>query len=225
MDRDTLQHVFEPFFTTKSVEEGTGLGLATVHGIVKQNDGFVQVTSEVGRGTSFRLHLPRTSEAPTAPAPRHSKSLDALRGEETILLVEDDSAIRVTTRLILERLGYRLLIAETPREALETACRESEPIDLLISDVIMPGMNGAAMAEELGRIHPAMKRLFISGYTADVCTRRGILEAGGEFLGKPFTREELARKVRDVLEGVEPPSVIISPDQNTGKRLDTTPLV
>jgi CheY-like chemotaxis protein len=188
MDAETLARIFEPFYTTKPVGEGTGLGLATVHGIVKQNGGFVNVHSRPGEGTTFRIHLPR-SEGQAAEKPESGESTESVGGSETILLVEDEKSVRVTTGLLLEQLGYTVLTAD------------AGSIDLLVTDVVMSGMSGRDLATELAAQRPGTKCLFISGYTAEVIAHRGILDAGVEFLGKPFSRDDIARKVRRVLDG------------------------
>ena len=199
MDAETREHIFEPFFTTKGVGEGTGLGLATVYGIVKQNNGFINVYSEPGKGTTFKIYLPRfrgetVGEADTAaPAPLPG-------GNETILLVEDEKSIRVTAALFLEAFGYAVLAADCPEQALRLAAEHLGRIHLLITDVVMPGMSGRDLAAQLATDRPQMKRLFMSGYTADVIAHRGVLDEGVEFLGKPFSRDELAHKVREVLD-------------------------
>jgi len=199
MDTDTLGHLFEPFFTTKPVGGGTGLGLATVHGIVKQNGGFINASSEPGRGTVFRIYLPRCRDAidaPTAPV-----SLRQLTGAETVLLVEDARPVRATVSLFLQSLGYKVLAAETPDEALRLAAVNSGSIRLLIADIVMPGMYGPDLAKKLAAKMPALKCLFISGYTPDVIANRGILDRDIVVVSKPFTRDELARRVREVLDG------------------------
>ena len=200
MDRETLNHIFEPFFTTKASGQGTGLGLATVYGIVKQNGGFIHVHSEPGKGATFQVHLPRcreTAEIETATQPCSAVP----GGTETILLVEDEKGVRVTVAQFLKTEGYTVLAAAEPEEALLVAGRHSDPIDLLITDVVMPSMNGRDLATRLTADRPDMKCLFISGYSADVIAHRGILEEGVHFLAKPFSREVIARKVREVLNG------------------------
>jgi len=199
MDRDTVEHIFEPFFTTKGVGEGTGLGMATVYGIVKQNGGFINVYSEPGEGTTFEIHLPRCAAAEStqlvttiAPEPP--------RGNETILLVEDEKSVRITARIFLEGLGYTVLAAEDPEQALSLAAQHLDNIELLITDVIMPGMSGRHMAQRLSDLRPTIKHIFISGFTADIIAQQGVLEEGVNFLPKPFGRDALARKVREVLD-------------------------
>ncbi len=200
MNAETLKNIFEPFFTTKGEGEGTGLGLATVYGIVKQNNGFINVYSEPGHGTTFKIHLPRVAGTEavqagtvTAAKPPH--------GTETVLLVEDEKSIRITMHLFLEDLGYTLLAAEDPTEALRLSSEHPGEIDLLITDVVMPGMSGCDLAQRLSELRPSIQCLFISGFTADVIAQRGILDDGVNFLSKPFGRDALARKVREVLEG------------------------
>lgn len=198
MDADTRAHLFEPFFTTKEPGKGTGLGLATVFGIVQQNQGSIEVTSERGQGTTFRILLPRvlvqtSAELPEAVTPSRG-------GTETVLLVEDEGQILHLSRRILEQRGYTVLAAATPQAALTLASRHPGPIHLLITDVVMPGMNGKALFERLQASRGDLKCLFMSGYTANVIAHHGVLEEGVEFLQKPFTVEALAARVRKVLE-------------------------
>jgi CheY-like chemotaxis protein len=205
MDADTLRHLFEPFFTTKGVGEGTGLGLglATIYGIVRQNGGFIAVTSELGKGTTFRIYLPRSAAA-GAPATA-AAALPACRGgTETILLVEDERSVRTTSRLFLEALGYTVLAAADPEDAIHLAAAQPGVIDLLVTDVVMPGLNGCDLARHLASQRPTLKCLFMSGYTADTIAHRGLLDQDLHFLAKPFLRDGLARKVRDILD--EPPA-------------------
>ena len=198
MDRETLAHIFEPFFTTKAFGKGTGLGLSMVYGIVKQNNGFISVYSEPGQGTQFKIYWPYVLGENAHPAIGHAPAA-AVGGDETILLVEDEEAVRAIARNFLSSLGYTVLAAEDPEKALRLAAEHPGEIQLLLTDVIMPGMNGRDLAQRLSEIRPSMKRLFISGFTADVLTQRGILADGLNFLGKPFTRDKLARKVREAL--------------------------
>ncbi|HSJ55761.1 MAG TPA: PAS domain S-box protein [Anaerolineae bacterium] len=199
MTREVIDHLFEPFFSTKEMGKGTGLGLATVYGIVRQNDGFINVYSEPGRGSTFKIYLPRLAEQPVqlaAPAPREM----ATGLGETLLLVEDEPAILKIARAMLQELGYRVLAAGTPGEALLLAESRTAEIDLLITDVVMPEMSGRDLAKSLSEIKPALRILFTSGYTGDVIAHRGVLDKGVHFLQKPFSIEDLASKVREVLD-------------------------
>ena len=198
MDEATKAHLFEPFFTTKEKGRGTGLGLATVYGIVKQSGGFVWVYSEPGHGTTLKIYLPRVNEAP--PDLPHGRSPEALHGTETILLAEDSAGVRAVAREVLQRNGYAVIQASDGRAALELAAAHSGPIHLLVTDVIMPGMSGRQLADRLRDERPELKVLFVSGYTDDAIIRHGILEPGIAFLQKPFTPDALARKVREVLQ-------------------------
>lgn len=200
MDRATLDHLFEPFFTTKEVGQGTGLGLATVYGIVQQNHGFINVTSAPRQGTIFRIHLPRyTGGADRLESPG-GKAVPGGAGE-TVLVVEDDLAILDLIRRILERRGYNVLDAPTPGQALDVAARCKKRIDLLLTDVIMPEMNGRDLAGRLLTSHPDLKVLYMSGYTANVIAQHGVLDSGIHFLQKPFGITDLADKVGEVLGG------------------------
>ena len=202
MDRETMDRLFEPFFTTKEVGQGTGLGLATVYGIVKQNDGFITVSSEPGKGTAFNVFLPRhvaDSKAKAAESP----AVSVAGGHETILLVEDDPATLNMGKLMLEGFGYRVLTASRPTEAILKANEHAGGIHLLITDVIMPEMNGRDLVEKLRSSCPNLGHLFISGYTADIIGHHGVLEEEVNFLQKPFSMQVLAHKVREVLDGSE----------------------
>jgi signal transduction histidine kinase len=196
MDEALLSRIFEPFFTTKEVGKGTGLGLATVFGIVKQNGGHIRVQSQPGRGSSFKVYFPRV-EAPLEPSSRPAPALE--RGSERILLVEDEGGLRNAMRALLERLGYDVLSAATPGEALRLAEAHPGSIELLLSDVVMPEMGGPALAGELSRLRPGMKVLFISGYSDDAALRLGILKEGTAFLQKPVSPESLGLKIRELL--------------------------
>jgi len=194
MDPETLAHIFEPFFTTKIAGKGTGLGLATVYGIVKQNNGFIYVYSEPGRGTTFKIYLPEVHKE-TVRIPVASPS-DSPRGNgETILLVEDEKSLRMICGLFLEELGYKVLQAETSVDALKLSDRYSGEIHVLLTDVIMPGMDGRQLAKLVSASRNEIKIIFMSGYTADVIADPGKLETNTSFIAKPFTRDELARKV------------------------------
>ncbi len=199
MDEQTRSKIFEPFFTTKEPGKGTGLGLSTVYGIVRQNKGFVNVYSEIGLGTTFKIYLPRYIGKLEASLSAVSDKSD-VGGHETILLVEDEPTILNLTRLMLEKLGYCVLTAETPGKAIALAENHSGEIHLLITDVVMPEMNGRDLARDLLKLYPEMKRLFMSGYTADVIAHQGVLDRGVGFLHKPFNREQLGRKVRQALK-------------------------
>lgn len=203
MNKEILDHIFEPFFTTKGVTQGTGLGLATVYGIVQQNNGFIKVHSEPGHGTTFRIYLPchpgdvehlEKATVPEAP----------LATGETVLVVEDEPAIREMCGLMLEKLGYRVLTAENPEEALRIAKAHEGKIDLLLTDVVMPGMNGREMTQQIRTLYPEIRTLFMSGYTADVIAHRGVLEEEVQFLQKPFSIHDLGPKIREILKKTKP---------------------
>jgi PAS domain S-box-containing protein len=198
MAQQTLQNIFEPFFTTKEVGRGTGLGLATVYGIVKQNKGLIKVNSEPGSGTTFELFLPRYAAA-TVAARRQERGAAPSGGHETILLVEDETSILNMARLMLQKLGYRVLAAATPSEALRLARKHHEEIQLLIVDVVMPEMNGRDLAKQVKAFCPEMARLFMSGHAGDIITRKGNLEEALHFIQKPFFMQDLATKVREAL--------------------------
>jgi two-component system cell cycle sensor histidine kinase/response regulator CckA len=200
MDAGTLANIFEPFFTTKELGQGTGLGLATVYGIVKQSNGYIWVRSAPGNGTSFEIYLPQyLGEVPTEEQKADLKEIQ--RGSETILLVEDAYALRKLAQALLTEAGFRVFSAESGEEALEVASHCGVPLDLLLSDVVMPGMNGRVLAEQLLPRQPEMKVLFMSGYTDSFIAGHGVLEPGTHLLHKPFTEEVLIRKVREVLDG------------------------
>ncbi len=198
MDRGTLDHIFEPFFTTKGIGEGTGLGLATVYGAVKQNGGFVNVESEPGKGTTFTVYLPR-HKGENRQIDMEGAVTSAAGGQETILLVEDEPAVLNITMIILQRLGYSVLTAGTPGEAVRLVGECPEVIDLLITDMVMPEMNGRDLAAQLLSTRPEMKCLFMSGYTAKIITNQGMLDEGLFFIQKPFTVNDLAAKVQQAL--------------------------
>ena len=198
MDEATKARIFEPFFTTKEAGKGTGLGLATVYGIVNQSGGFIWVYSEPGNGTSFKIYLPRV-DAP-AEGVTSAGGVSVPRGIETVLLVEDAAAVRAVAKQVLERQGYRVLEAPDGQAALRVAQEHRGPIHLLLTDVVMPVLSGRRLAEELTRLRPDTKVLYASGYTDDSVVRHGILESGTAYLQKPFTPDSLARKVREVLD-------------------------
>jgi len=199
MDKEILDKIFEPFFTTKDVDKGTGLGLATVYGIVKQNNGFINVYSEPGKGTTIKIYLPRhegkADECPVGIA------AEIPQGQgETILLVEDDLPILELAQKILDGLGYTVLIANTPNKAMGLAEEHAGKIHLLVTDVVMPELNGRDLAERLKSLYPGLKCLFMSGYTADAIAHHGVLDEGVNFIQKPFARKDLAKIVRKVLD-------------------------
>lgn len=199
MSKNVIEHLFEPFFTTKGLGEGTGLGLATVYGIVKQNGGFINVYSELGEGTTFRVYLPRiekeeTQDATGGPAPQ------AAGGSETILLVEDEPRILHIAQIALTARGYHLLVTSSPLEAIRIAQESTRPIDLLISDVVMPEMNGVQLCKRIAEIWPNTKTLLMSGYTANVVLQRGVAQEDIDLLQKPFSLNKLTSEVRRILD-------------------------
>ena len=199
MDVETLGQLFEPFFTTKEVGQGTGLGLATVYGIVKQNRGFIDVSSHVGVGSVFAIHLPLYldgADRAEAPAP----AAFSAPGKETVLLVEDEPSILAIAQAMLSKLGYHVLPAASPGAAIRLAQTYNGIIHLLVADVVMPEMNGRDLAKNVLALHPDVKRLFMSGYTADVVAHHGVLDSGVHFLEKPFTMATLSAKLREVLD-------------------------
>jgi signal transduction histidine kinase len=199
MDRQTQARIFDPFFTTKEKGKGTGLGLATVYGIVKQSGGFIWVYSELGQGTTFKVYLPRTD------APQTNSQETAARGTnigtETVLLVEDDQALRDLAALFLQSAGYKMLSADCPEKALDLVASYDGEIHLLLTDVILPGINGRMLAEKIVGLRPAIKVLYVSGYTDDTVVRKGIMNEEVAFLQKPYTREALSARVREILDG------------------------
>jgi CheY-like chemotaxis protein len=199
MTAEVLSHLFEPFFTTKEIGKGTGLGLPTVYGIVEQTGGHIRVESEEGRGTRFVIYLPKVAGALGAVA--NDRRLVPRRGHETILLVEDEAALRDITQELLELDGYRVFTAEDGAHALVVARQETGTIDLLVTDVVMPGMSGPELADRILLQRPRTKVLFISGYTADAIDHHGVGDGGTSLLHKPFTSEALSWKVREVLGG------------------------
>lgn len=199
MDDATKGRIFEPFFTTKERGRGTGMGLSTVYGIVQQSGGYIWVYSEKGRGTTFKIYLPQHGGDAAALPPRPSRT--AIRGTETLLLVEDETMVRALARRMLEQDGYTVLEARNGSEALRVAGAFPEHIHLLITDVIMPGMSGRQLAQELAKVRPSTRVLYVSGYTDNTISERGVLDANVAFLQKPFSHEALASKVRQVLDG------------------------
>ncbi len=199
MDEGMLSHIFEPFFTTKEAGKGSGLGLPTVYGIVKQSGGEIGVESTPSVGTMVRVFLPRVDAAPSA-APSAPPTSTVARGHETLLLVEDEDLVRELVREFLEDAGYHVLEARDAEEALRIAHAGARPIDLLVTDVVLPGMNGSDLVQELQRVLPNVKTVYVSGYPGDAMFRQGAFEPGSAFLAKPFTRHVLTQKVREVLD-------------------------
>jgi PAS domain S-box-containing protein len=209
MDAGTLTHIFEPFFTTKERGKGTGLGLATVYGIVKQSNGYISVDSAPEKGTSFKIYLPRDAGQP-ALAEQESDSPDRLCGSETILLVEDSEPLRKLAKTFLESAGFRVFSAESGEDAVEVANRFGGIFDLLLTDVVMPGMNGRILAEHLLPRQPGMRVLYMSGYTDGFIAGHGMLDPGTHLLHKPFTEEVLILRVREILDEGKSPAHAVS---------------
>jgi signal transduction histidine kinase len=199
ISEEDREHIFEPFFTTKETGRGTGLGLATVYGIVKQSEGDIQVYSEKGIGTTFKVYLPRV-KGTASSMPRVQDKSEIPTGTETVLLVEDDQSVRELSHRVLEYQGYTVLEARNAEEALQLSIRYPKPVHLLLVDVVMPGMNGRALAEELAKTRPDMKTLFMSGYTGNAIARHGVLDPGVAFIQKPFSPAILTRRVREILD-------------------------
>ena len=199
MDKETITHIFEPFYTTKGVGQGTGLGLSTVYGVVKQNNGFINCYSEPGQGTIFKIYLPRHRGESEETTEGEIDAVPKSRGE-TLLLVDDDPNIMGTAALMLGELDYTVLTAGTPGEAIRVVMEHAGEIQLLVTDVIMPEMNGVDLAGKILATRSGMKVLFMSGYTEDAITQHGVLEAGVNFLHKPFSLSSIATKIREVLD-------------------------
>jgi two-component system, cell cycle sensor histidine kinase and response regulator CckA len=201
IDRTVMEHVFEPFFTTKETGKGTGLGLSTVYGIVKQHLGFVNVYSEPGKGTSFRIYLPRSGAEPEIQEEDIKRKIvqEESDGNETVVIVEDNDLVRDLTGEILRKSGYMIISANNGKECLTALADYDDKIDLLLTDVIMPDMNGRELYEELLRSRPGLPVIYMSGYTEDAIAYQGVLEKGTNLIHKPFTRKVLTEMVREVL--------------------------
>jgi CheY-like chemotaxis protein len=200
MTADTVAHIFEPFYTTKESGRGTGLGLSTVYGIVKQSGGYVWVYSEPGKGTTFKVYLPRVKDSVQASPAQEMPASAKRMGHETILLVEDEPAVRELTQMVLSGRGYTVIEAPTPEDAERLAGNNGAEVHLLLTDVVMPGISGRELAKRLTGRYPHLRVLYMSGYTYNVIAQNGTLEEGISFLQKPFTPQVLAEKVREALD-------------------------
>jgi CheY-like chemotaxis protein len=198
MDPRTKARIFEPFFTTKEKGKGTGLGLSMVYGIVKQSNGYIDVSSDLGIGTTFDIYLPKVDQAVDSSTTGLANA--TLQGNETILVVEDDSSLRALAVHMLDSCGYTVLEASSGAEALKVSLQKEVHIDLLLTDVVMPGMSGRVLAEQILAQSPHIVVLYVSGYTGQTVGAHGVLAEGSYFLPKPFTREALVRKIREVLD-------------------------
>ncbi len=205
MEKEVLDNIFEPFFTTKGIDEGTGLGLATVYGIVKQNEGFINVYSESGAGTTFKIFLPRHKGKTVQEDQESVPEIPQSKGE-TVLLIEDDLSLLELAGKTLDGLGYKVLKAGTPKEAMRLVKDYTGEINLLLTDVIMPEMNGRELWEKLEALYPQLKCVFMSGYTANVIAHHGVLDEGVHFIQKPFSKSDLAITVRKALDEVKKPT-------------------
>jgi hypothetical protein len=216
MSAETRGHIFEPFFTTKEVGKGTGLGLSTIHGIVEQSGGWVEADSEVGRGTTFKIYLPRVVDAQAECG--KPEAVRAMGGRETVLVVEDQAEVRKYAAAALKVYGYQVMQAADADDALLLCERECERIDLILTDVVMPSMSGTALADRLKKRWPGIKVLFMSGYADDTIVNHGVLENAAEFIQKPFSPDQLAIKVREMLMGPDGPARIVVADDEAGVR-------
>jgi two-component system, cell cycle sensor histidine kinase and response regulator CckA len=203
MNSEILSHIFEPFFTTKETGKGTGLGLSMVYGIVKQSNGYIMAYSEPGRGTTFKIYFPRTEES---VSPAYKLEEEIRRGTETVMVVEDEAALRELTCVLLEDAGYTVLESSGAEEAIETAKDLQRKIDLLLTDVVMPRLDGRELANQMVSLRPNLRVLFMSGYTDDVIGHRGVLTQGTILVQKPFTKRTLLKKVRETLDSQVPHS-------------------
>jgi two-component system, cell cycle sensor histidine kinase and response regulator CckA len=210
MNADTQENIFNPFFTTKEAGRGTGLGLAVVYGIVKHSKGYISVYSEVGHGSTFRIYLPVDERAAKPQAAPVARALPP-RGTETILLVEDDPAVRALANTILHDKGYAVLAPQHPAEAEQICAQHTQPIHLLLTDLIMPGMSGRELARRAVALRPHIKVLYMSGYTDDALIHREVFENRFAFVQKPFSPAVLEAKVREVLDSAQPSAQAVAP--------------
>ena len=217
MTAQTMEHIFEPFFTTKEQGKGTGLGLATVHGIIRQSGGDVAVESAPGKGATFEIYLPPVEVDERSPESPSGVLRAVPRGSQTILLVEDEKPVRTLCRAVLEALGYAVLEATDAEDALKAVATRTGPIHLLVTDIVMPGVGGPELARQFGSLLPGARVLFVSGYSDEAVMRGGVIKSGAAFLQKPFSPASLARKVREVLD--EPPSLPGPPGGDAGRSL------
>jgi len=199
MDPKTVEQIFDPFFTTKEMGKGTGLGLAVVYGIVKQSGGYIGVESAPGSGTTFDILFPREATDPAAPSDE-PETITTARGSETVLVVEDDATLRSLVERILRDAGYTVRAAASGDEAVVLLRGQTVPVDLVLTDVVMPGMSGRDAAEQLLAIQPGLRVLYMSGYTDDVLSQHGVLEEGLHLIFKPFTAAQLTQRIREVID-------------------------
>ena len=214
MSQETIAHIFEPFFTTKELGRGTGLGLSTVYGVVKQSGGYIWVYSEPGQGSVFKIYLPRVEGLAADSEELDAIPASAMGGKETVLVVEDTAEVRKFAAAALRAYGYRVIQAENAEEAMLLCERKRERIDLVLTDVVMPQVNGRVLAERLEKLQPGIKVLFMSGYSDDITSHHGVLAEGVKLIEKPFTAEQLASKVREVLGSAEGkgPTILVVDD-------------
>jgi CheY-like chemotaxis protein len=199
MTEEVRRNIFEPFYTTKQQGKGTGLGLAMVYGILRQSGGWIDAQSEIGRGSTFRIYLPRVDSALATDGAKPA-TVDSLRGEETVLIVEDQQAVRGLAKKMLQARGYHVLDAANGDDAHAVVMRHSGAIDLLLTDVVMPGTDGRSLSEQLRQLRPNLRVILMSGYAEDMIAHRGALDSGLAYIQKPFCPDELAAKVREVLD-------------------------
>ncbi|MGH9774655.1 MAG: response regulator [Candidatus Acidiferrales bacterium] len=220
MDRETQARIFDQFFTTKELGKGTGLGLATVYGIVKQSGGYIWVYSEVGQGTAFKIYLPRVDQAVELPEPEEPQTA-AFKGSETILLAEDSESLREMAREYLESVGYTVIEAVSGKDALQRSKEFDGPIHLLLTDVVMPEMSGPELAQQMASLRPGIKIIFTSGYTDDAIARQGIVDPGVAFIPKPYRPKALARKIREILGGTSVQDTAATPSHSDAHPIAT----